>query len=646
MHTISFRSILFVCLAMFLSLSLEAKGKPSLKLADKYYKKGEYDKAAKEYKRLERGIRTDNYIYLQLADCYDRLTRDIEASKYYGKAIYKDPSVSPEIYYKYAKILQKTGRYEVARDMMDDFSAMVPTDSRSRDFLQNPDAYYDLYKLKQRFMFSEIGFNDRQTQDYGAFLNKNDTLYFVSNRTKHEKKIPRKLFEVRTPLKREPNFDLYMAQYKQADEPIFIATRLKGKINKRFNDGALTQGVLPNTVIFTSESYRYRKFRKIPVVKKRDQINNLFTATLKKTKFRKIKKLPFTKGEYTYQNPVITPDSTYLYFASNMPGSFGELDIWRVEILEEGLDYGEPENLGPIVNSGTKNDFPFISEDNILYFASDRWGGYGGLDVYSYDLKNPTQKPVNLGAPLNTPRDDYAFSFYPQKHIGFVSTNRIGRTDIYKVKQVCAVDVEIVVKNKTHGHHISGAKVQFTNDVRQPLPAIFTGRKGSVSLPLNCLTDFALEVSHEDFLNEKQVVKLQREQDKIQIVVELVPLEDLVIQDSHIELADINFAFDQKEITEQSKPELNKLVQVMKRYPTMRIQVDSHTDSKGKAEYNLALSEQRAKATVEYLISQGISPDRLEYKGYGSSRTKVDCDPCSELEDAINRRSEFIILSR
>ncbi|MHC5361690.1 OmpA family protein [Myroides sp. LJL110] len=638
--------IVLVFLAVLCSFSMHGKRKPSLKLADKYYKNKEYTKAASEYKRLERGRRTENYIYLQLADCYNKLDRDIEASKYYGKAIQNDASVDAEIYYRYAKILQKTGRYEVARDMMDDYAALKPQDSKAKDFLKNPDAYYELYKLPEDFMFAETGFNDRQFQDYGAILTPGDTLFFVSNQTKHKKKIPRKLFEVRTPSKREPNFDIYMAQYKDAKEPIFISTRLKGKINKRFNDGPLIQSVVKNQVIFTSDSYRFRAYRKIKQVKQRDGIKNLFTATKKKNKYRKIKKLPFTQGNYTYQNAAISPDSTYLYFASNMPGSYGELDIWRVEILDDAIDFGEPQNLGPVINSGTKNDFPFISQDNVLYFSSDRWGGYGGMDIYSYDLNDPKAKVVNLGAPLNTPRDEFAFSFYPRNNIGFVSTNRIGRTDIYKVFPVCEVPVEVIVKSKTLQMPVYGAKVLFTNSVRKELEPAFTDLKGTVSIPLNCQGAFTLDVSHEDFLDEQLKVVVKKQDASMQVIVELTPLQDLVIKDSFIELADINFAFDQKEITPESKQELDKLVKVMKRYASMVVQINSHTDSKGKESYNLKLSSDRAKATYDYLISQGIDSDRLKYQGFGSSKPKVDCKDCSELQDAMNRRSEFIILQK
>ncbi len=623
-----------------------AKGKPSLKRADKYYKNTEYSKAAEEYKRLDYGRRTDTYIYLQLADCYDRLDRIVEASKYYGKAILKDPDVSADIYYRYAKVLQKSGRQEVARDMMDDFAELAPTDSRAKDFLHNPDAYYDLSKLPEKFMFQESGLNDRFYDDFGAVLTKNDTLYFVSNRTKQEKKFMRKIFEVRDKYKRRPNYDIYQAEFKSVQEPIFTATRLKGRINRRFNDGIVAPSLNDDKkMYFASESYRYPRYRNNKTVKHRDRIMNLFQATLKNKKWKKIKKLPFTTAGYTYQSPSVSPDGKYLYFASNMEGSYGELDIWRVELLEDD-DYGEPENMGSVINSGTRNDYPFVSEDNILYFSSDRWGGYGGFDIYSIDLNDSKAKAVNIGAPINSARDDFAFTYYPDRKIGFFSSNRIGRTDIYKAIPICKVDIELRVKNKSFNKEVSDAIIEFTNSRRRIENKAVTDKGGIALGQLGCDDSYSIKVSHPDYLDEIVEISVKQGDSKQIIEVLLHPLEELMIEEDRITLEEIHFAFDQKEITLESKFELDKLVKVMKRYVSMRIKVASHTDSKGRAEYNLKLSQDRAKATVEYLISQGIEQERLEYQGYGSQDLKIKCEPCTEWEDAQNRRSEFIILSK
>lgn len=635
---------LLLLVALF-STSAIGQGKPSLKKADKYFEKNYYEEAAKQYKRLERGKRTDPYIYLQLAACYQKLDRVIEASKYYGKAIAASPQVDAQIYYQYAKILQKSGRYEVARDMMDDFSALVPNDSKAKDFLRNPDAYYDLYKLPELFYFAEIGFNDRFYDDYGAVLNSNDTLYFISNRTKHEKKIPRKLFEVKDKTKGRPNYDIYQASFKTPLEPIFMATRLKGTINKRFNDGTVVQVPGQKTMYFSSDSYRYRRYRKIKEVKKRDGISNLFVAQLKNKKWRKVKKLPFTQGQYTYRSPALSADGQYLYFASNMPGSYGELDLWKVALLQDN-EYGEPENLGPVINSGTINDYPFVDQDGVLYFSSDRWGGYGGMDIYKYDERQSNAQVINLGAPLNTAMDEYAFSFYPDKKAGLFSSNRIGRNDIYKALPVCEVEMQIKVVNKKFNQPVAYAQVEYINSRRNLEAEKLTNAQGIANAFIVCTGKMKISVSHPDYLDQVIEFDLPDDPSKEALVVELVPLEELLIEQDRVVLDAIHFAFDQKEITLESKFELDKLVKVMKRYTDMRIKVASHTDSKGRAAYNLKLSQERAHATVEYLISKGIAPERLEYQGYGSEQLKIKCSPCDPAQDAQNRRSEFIILAQ
>ena len=416
-------------------------------------------------------------------------------------------------------------------------------------------------------------------------------------------------------------------------------------MNKRFNDGRVAPTIDGEYLIFASESYRYRRYRKNKVVKQRDGLMNLFVAQRKGKKWRKVKKLPFTVAKYHYSSPSITPDGKYLYFASNMEGSYGPLDIWRVALLEDN-DYGEPENLGPLINSGTRNDYPFVDSKGLLYFASDRWGGYGGLDIYAVDLDDKIAQPKNLGAPINTARDDYGFVFYPEKAIGFFSSNRIGRNDIYKAIPTCKTAVSFTIKNKLFNTPVEEAYLEFTDHRRQIAEEAVSKKQGKAEVYLNCDQVYQLRVAHPDYLDEKIKVVLSEKQDQQTIEVLLRPFEEVLIEDKKIVLEDINFGFNQKEITFESKFELDKLVRVMKRNPAIKILIESHTDSKGNAKYNLKLSEERAKATAEYLNSQGIEEDRLQYKGFGASQPKIKCAPCSVEEDAINRRSEFIIIEQ
>ncbi|GAQ15844.1 outer membrane lipoprotein omp16 precursor [Myroides odoratimimus] len=638
--------IFLMVLLCSLSITVQAKKKPSLKRADKYYKNTEYAKAADEYKRLILGRRTADYIYLQLADCYDRLNQDIEASRYYGKAIAQnDSTLKPDIYYKYAKVMEKNGRYEAAKDMMQQFVRRAPQDARAKDFLAKPDAHKDLVDRYPTYMFQESGLNHLEYDDFGAWLNPGDTLYFASNRTKHEKKIPRKIFEVRDKWQRKPNFDLYTAEFKGKDEPIKGVTRIKGRVNRRFNDGPSVISANGQRIYFASEAYRNRKFRKNDNVKHRDHLMSLFYAKKKKKKWKRVKPLRFTRAGFMYTSPALSPDGKFLYFASNMPGSYGELDIWRVALLEDD-EFGKPENLGPVINSGTRNDYPFVSSDNKLYFSSDRWGGYGGMDVYVSDLNNLSNAPTNLGEPINTAKNDFAFSFYPDKNMGLFSSDRIGRTDIYKAFPLCFVEFRTMLKNKSFNTPVADAKVEFINTRRRVEDHGVSNRSGMARGEVKCSETYKIKVSHPDYLDEIIDITVNAEEGVQEIDVFLRPLEELVIGKDKIELGDIQFAFNQTEITENSKIELDKLVKVMKRYPSMRVKINSHSDSKGNPAYNLKLSNDRAKATLDYIVSQGIESSRLESQGYGSQELKVECEPCSEWEDAQNRRSEFIILQR
>lgn len=629
-----------------LSITVQAKKKPSLKRADKYYKNTEYTKAVEEYKRLLNGKRTANYIYLQLADCYDRLHVDIEASRYYGKAIdQNDSTLKPEIYYKYAKVMERNGRYETAKDMMQQFTSKAPADSRAKDFLAKPDAHKALKDREPNYMFQESGLNDLEYGDYGAWLSPGDTLYFVSNRTKQEKKWMRKVFEVRDKWERKPNFDLYTAEFKDKYEPIKGVARIKGRVNRRFNDGTAVLSKDGKRMYFASEAYRNRKFRRNDNVKNRDHLMSLFYAQKKKDKWKKIKPMRFTRAGYMYTNPAVSLDGKFLYFASNMPGSYGELDIWRTAILEDD-EFGTPENLGPTINSGTRNDYPFIASDNKMYFTSDRWGGYGGMDVYVVDLNNTASMPTNLGEPINTAKNDFAFSYYPVKEMGLFSSDRIGRTDIYKAFPLCFVEFRTMLKSKGFNQPVADAKVEFINTRRIVEDKGVSSRSGMARGEIKCKETYKVKISHPDYLDEIIDITANAEAGVQTIDVLLRPLEELVIGKDKIELGDIQFAFNQTEITENSKLELDKLVKIMKRYPAMRIKINAHSDSKGNPAYNLKLSNERAKATLEYIVSQGIENSRLESQGYGSQELKVACAPCTEWEDAQNRRSEFIILER
>lgn len=633
-----------VVLLLVLAITAQAKRKPSLKKADAYFAKTEYVKAKEEYTRLLRGRHTPNYIQQQLALCYDQLGLSVQAAHFYASALEKDPSLNNEFYYRLAYNLTKNGRYEAAKSAMQKFAYGAKEEARALYFLKHAEDYPRGGENLSTYFVEESGINDSFYADYSvSWTITTDTLLFVSNRTKYSSNWMRRLFEVRQKGTASPNSGIYQTTLAAKDSPLYEHSLLRGPINRRFQEGQAVMHPSGKLIYFTSESYRNRKFRKNKEVKRRQGLMSLFWAERKGKKWRKIKVLPFVKEGFTYVNPFVTTKGDYLYFASNQPGTIGGLDLWKVAILEEGKAFGEPENLGEHVNTGYEEDYPFVSEDEVLYFTSDRWGGYGGLDIYALDLKKKDAQPQNLGEGINTPKDDFNWVYNSKRDYGFLSTNRIGRLDIYRVKPICETPWSGVVIDGETQEVLHEVKLELTDLSRQVLASTQTNSKGAFAVLLPCDKAYVAKVEKEGYFYKEQEFKSKKgggEPTVIALKKQVKPK----VEANKILLNAIPFAFDQTEITTLGQRELDRLVAFMKENTTLRILIKAHTDQVGKERYNKKLSQARADATAQYLVDHGIAPNRVETQGVGNTEPKVACKNCTEAENQQNRRSEFIIL--
>ena len=634
-----------IAVLFFLVLTVTAQGKrkPSLKKADKYFAKTAYVKAKDEYTRLLRGRHTPKYINQQLAVCYDKLGLAVQAAQFYAKSLEQDPTLPVEWQYRLAYNLNLNGRYEAAETAMRKFATDAEEDGRGRYFLQHAKAYVDLEHTPSAYYVEESGINDSFYEDHSLSWSTADTLLFVSNRTKYSQTWVRKLFEAREKGTQKPNTALYQTMRKSKDEPLREHSLLRGPINRRFMDGQAVMHPNGGLIYFTSESYRNRKFRKNKEVKKRQGRMSLFWAERKGKKWKKIKVLPFVEAAYTYTDPFVTPQGDYLYYASDQAGTSGELDLWRVAILEGGKAFGTPENLGERINTAFNERYPFVSADGRLYFTSDRWGGYGGMDIYVLDLNDPTAHPMNMGEGINTPKDDFNFVYNSELDYGFLSTNRVGRQDIYRVLPKCEATVTGVVMDGETQEPLNQAEVVFVDYSRQVLARLQTDETGQYTTVLPCHKTYRVQVVKEGYFYKEEEAIDPKVQETFQTIA-LRKQEKPVIQDNKVILNDIPFEFDQATITTAGERELDRLLALMEEHKTLRILIVAHTDKVGREKYNKKLSLARANATAQYLFDHGITRDRIETKGVGSSEPKVDCSSCTEIEDQQNRRSEFIIL--
>lgn len=616
----------------FILLSSIAMAQSKLtKKADKHYSRLEYVAAANAYFKLTEKKQGDAYIYGQLADCYYNIFNPSAACSWYEKTIAANESQSPETYFRYAQMLKASGKYEEANGQMTKFSALVPNDQRARAFKSNPNYLPKLLSKQKEFdAVLLVGLNSEKS-DFGGSLN-GDNFYFASARNKKSKNYG---------WANEPYLDIYKANYN-VDGTITNALPLT-ELNSKYNDGPVSVSIDGKTMYFASESLKDNNFVKASNKDKLGQVN-IYKSEWMNNKWSNFMSLPINGKGYSCANPFIANNGKTLYFSSNMPGSIGGIDIWKVAINADG-SFGQPQNLGTNVNTEGNESFPTVTEDGgVLYFASTGRQGLGGYDIFSYDL-NANKEAVNIGKPVNSEKDDFAFVLYDSKSKGYFSSNRAGNDDIYQANPVCAMDVNTTVTSTKDGTVLADAKVSIVDENKNVIATELSNSNGEVSFKIPCEKSYTIQASKDGYEGNIFPVSKVVKTTKVSVVAGLNPIEAIVTP-IEIVLNPIYFEYNKSNITQEGAFELDKVVQVMTDKNDMVVLVKSHTDIRGADIYNMNLSERRAAATVQYIISKGVNKDRISGKGFGETELKVSCEveKCTEEEHQQNRRSEFLIV--
>ena len=618
---------IYIIIFVLVSTLISAQNKET-QIADKFFKKYEFISAAESYLKLVASNNADGYVYRQLGDCYFNIYNTKEAAKWYAKAIAQKQD--SELYYRYAQMLKANGNYVESNKQMQKFAALQPNDSRTKIFNENPNYIPVLLDQQKSFDIKSIDINSDKS-DFGAILQDN-TIYFTSARNTKSK-----IYS----WTKEPFLDIYIANLNE-DGTISNILQIK-ELNSKYHDGSVSISQDGSTMYFTSDSFRENSFEKDKASKLKLGKNNIFSAKFINGKWDEITSLPFNSKDYSSGNPSISKDGKTLYFSSNRPGSVGGVDIWKVAISETG-SYGTPENLGKSVNTEGNESFPFITSDNVLYFSSDAKQGLGAMDVYKIDLTT-NSAAKNLGKPVNSEKDDFAFTINENKNIAFVASNRNGNDDIFKLIPICNYEVNAIVTNANSGAILAEANVSILDDQNNIISSLKSNSKGEVSYTVECEKAYTIQAIKDGFeSNSFAVTASKKKGGSIKIDVALKPISE-IITEKQVNLKPIFFEYNNSNITQQGAFELDKLVQIMKNNEKLFIFVKSHTDNRGSDEFNLLLSDKRVKATIQYVISNGIDPNRISGKGFGETEPKVDCkENCTEEAHEQNRRSEFLIV--
>ena len=629
------KTLLFITLMG--SLSLTAQNKDTKK-ADKHFDRFEFVDAAEDYTKLVEKGKGDAYVYGRLAESYYNIFNTVEAERWYAKALEASETDDPEVVYKYSQMLKANGKYEESNQQMERFASMRPSDDRAMAYKANPNYLPKILEQGKKFNLQNADFNSEQS-DFGGTLH-DGKLWVTSGRNNSRKTYG---------WNDQPFLDVY-SMTKNSDGSYQAAELANNKINTKYHEGLVTFTPDGKTMYFSRESYFEKDYEKDSLSKVRYSQLYLFKATKLGDDWDTVESLSINSENYSVKNPAVSPDGSTLYFASNMPDGYGGFDIYKATINDDGT-IGEPVNMGQKINTEGQEMFPYVSSNNTLYFSSNGHLGLGGLDVFYTKEVDGKWTPIrNVGIPVNSNADDFAFTIDEETEEGFVSSNREGgkgSDDIYFVKKLqplCDVMILATVLDDKTREPISGAAVSLFDAEGNKVVSRTTNTEGVAEFMVECEQDTELEVVMDGFESKKVPVAGSGEEE-VNVQISLDPIEKIIVADK-VELNPIFFEFDKSNITAEAAFELDKLVQVMNKYPEMVIKATSHTDNRGPDSYNMALSDRRAKTTVQYVISKGIDASRISGVGMGESEPRIDCaSGCTKEQHADNRRSEFIIVN-
>lgn len=651
------KHIIFLLTILFSSIVNAQVDK--LKEADKMFEGYAFIDAQKIYLEVARSGYESENLFKKLGDSY-YFNNDQENALVWYERLYKlNPNLTKEYLFRYAQSLKSAKQYEKSDQIMLEFDAINDSDSRVSK-LKKERNYLELIDMQSgRFSINSLSINSEYSEFSPSFYG-DKKMVFASNRP------------ISSSVKRvhewnnQPYLNLYSVDLSDSlnieSEPVNFSENL----NSKFHESSAVFTSDGKTVYFTRNNFSGNKLNR-----GEDGVSylKLFKSELNsENEWTKPQELPFNSDNYSVAHPSLGIDDKTLYFSSDMPGTRGMSDIFRVEVLGNNT-YSEPENLGDFINTEGRESFPFVSEDNLLYFSSDGHLGLGGLDVFVAVIKDNGElgEVFNLGRPINSNKDDFSFIINSKLKKGFFASNRgegesndnlYSLTQLEKLMTACSQMLNGKIFTTDGEEALTNAKVELFDEDLNLLKSTTTNSEGFYQFEVDCDTRYVVRVSKDGFATIEELVSTNSDfgtensldfnaQAGDELGVTKADKGDDLSQ--LLQLDPIYFDIDKFQIRSDAEVELQKIIVVLKSYPEMRIDVRSHTDSRAGDAYNKILSDKRATATKDYIIEKaGISGNRISGRGYGETQLVNECSngvECSEEEHALNRRSEFIILN-
>lgn len=603
--------IIIIILTTLLTAAM-LTGCKSVKLsdADDTMARGEYFAATNMYRKIynrltkpeERPLRGE--VAYKLANCYQRLNRPANAAAAYGNAL-RYGQTDSIIYLRLAQALQATGKYQQAKKEYETYLEWKPDDQVAKNGVRgcniaiaSKDAPKTRYVVKQSKLF-----NSRRSDYAPMFLDKNyDILYFTSTNEKVTG-------DNKSDITGMKNGDIWMARHNEKGEwerPY----PAEGELNTDADEGIISFSPDGQTMYLT--------------VAKRSETSStsveIHTSRRSDASWSASQKLDILNDTVTaVGHPAASPDGRFLYFTSDMPGGYGGLDIWRIDLNERG---GALENLGPQINTSGNESFPYLRTDSILYFSSDGHSGYGGLDLFKATLNSPGDRwsVDNMGLPMNSAGDDFGITF-GEGESGFFSSNRGDARGYDHIYSFVLPDLKISIAGwvvDKDDEPVPNAIIRIVGNDGSNQKEVARD-DGSFKFNLQRGVKYVMMAGAKGYLNQKVEFESDSVEEDAEYGMDFILAS--ISKPSVVE--NIFYDFDRATLRPESKEALDELAVLLEDNPNVSIEMSAHTDRMGGEQYNLDLSERRAKSVVDYLVGKGISADRLTWAGYGKTRPKT-----------------------
>ena len=590
-------------------------------VGDSYYFNAAYQKAAKNYEML-----IDNYKNQQGV-------------------------VGPEYYFKYAHSLKSLGEYEKSDAVMEQFADMFAEDNRARNFLKGKDYLEAIAEAKGRYSLAEMDMNiNSKYSDLAPSFYK-EGLIFSSDRDTGN------LARYRHTWNSMDFLDLYKINVDSVSQNRPAKFDLDPEFTTRVHESSSIFTKDGKTMYFTGNNYKSGKI----VGDKQGVVRlKIYRAQLQDGEWMVGEDLSINSDNFSTAHPALSPDERSLYFASDRHNPSVESDLYVVSINEDGSITEDPEPLKGNINTGSRETFPFVSSEGILYFSSDGHPGLGGLDIFSTRIEadRPQTAIENLGEPVNSNMDDFSLVLNEETRLGYFASNReggMGYDDIYAFTKAaeCMQTVTGTVRDKVTNELLIGATIKVINENNEEILSTFTDENGQYSLSLDRYQLNFVRAQTEGYIPAEEF--LERGKCRPPRIIDFYLERDEVTCGDDLSVlipelrSTIYFDFDKDVIRDDAKPQIELVIAIMEKYPSLNIKLKAHTDAQGPALYNMDLSRRRAQATVDYILanSDKISPLRLEAEGYGETDLANKNCPngvwCPDKEHEKNRRTEFII---